>query len=371
MSVPRKIVLILGNGFDLNLGRDTSYASFYNSKFCPKDYPAPLIRHLNDFRSQNRESVRWLDLENELFKYYSETVVNRGYDLITPAESRFLSNFDPSASSRGFYDPDFSQQITSLREKGLLSIDKTWAANINVPFLEDLRKSEFYRDHHAFVLIKQGLHDYLAQLPEVPQTIPAPFATILLCVMDLAVEEGAELLVFSFNYTDLPSPYNIKLRDKVAFIHGSIATNNIIIGTREGERPFMQEYEFLQKSFDPKYAPPSFSDDLLNADEVIVFGHSFGQNDSQYFKQLFTRQISNSPKKAHITVFTKDSSAVLSIKRQLQLQTNQNLTALLATGFLSIFETDNIKNNGGDILFPFLRRILSDPNRIDLILGKL
>ena len=43
----KRKVLILGNGFDLDLGRKTLYKDFYESDYCPKDYPAPLIHHLN------------------------------------------------------------------------------------------------------------------------------------------------------------------------------------------------------------------------------------------------------------------------------------------------------------------------------------
>ena len=69
MAEPRKIVLILGNGFDLDLGLKTSYKDFWESEFCPKDYPAPLIQHLNKRWSDDLEAVRWYDLENELRVY--------------------------------------------------------------------------------------------------------------------------------------------------------------------------------------------------------------------------------------------------------------------------------------------------------------
>lgn len=64
-----KVVLILGNGFDLDLGLKTTYKDFWESDDCPKDYPAPLIRHLNDVWGDNLESVRWYDLENQLYEY--------------------------------------------------------------------------------------------------------------------------------------------------------------------------------------------------------------------------------------------------------------------------------------------------------------
>ena len=70
MAEPRKIVLILGNGFDLDLGLKTSYKDFWESEFCPKDYPAPLIHHLNQRWPDNLDAVKWYDLENELLNYY-------------------------------------------------------------------------------------------------------------------------------------------------------------------------------------------------------------------------------------------------------------------------------------------------------------
>lgn len=65
----KKKVLIIGNGFDLNLGRKTSYKDFYESEFCPRYYPAPLIYHLNTKWGDNLDEVKWYDLENELEKY--------------------------------------------------------------------------------------------------------------------------------------------------------------------------------------------------------------------------------------------------------------------------------------------------------------
>ena len=65
MNKDRKRVLIIGNGFDLCLGRKTSYKDFSQSEFCPKDYPSPLIKHLNDKWNDNLDAVKWYDLENE------------------------------------------------------------------------------------------------------------------------------------------------------------------------------------------------------------------------------------------------------------------------------------------------------------------
>ena len=96
MSEHRKIVLILGNGFDLDLGLKTSYKDFWESEFCPKDYPAPLIHHLNQCWPDNRDAVKWYDLENELMEYY-KGIANPSAveDLITEEEKEFLTLFEP------------------------------------------------------------------------------------------------------------------------------------------------------------------------------------------------------------------------------------------------------------------------------------
>lgn len=91
MTGPRRIVLILGNGFDLDLGLETSYKDFWKSEFCPKDYPAPLIHHLNQRWEKNIDAVKWYDLENELLAYY-KNVVSQGKqkDVIDQYEVNFL-----------------------------------------------------------------------------------------------------------------------------------------------------------------------------------------------------------------------------------------------------------------------------------------
>lgn len=67
-----KKVLIIGNGFDLDLGRKTLYKDFYNSEDCPREYPAPLINYLNSKWASNLDAVKWYDLENELYSYYDQ-----------------------------------------------------------------------------------------------------------------------------------------------------------------------------------------------------------------------------------------------------------------------------------------------------------
>lgn len=71
-----------------------------------------------------------------------------------------------------------------------------------------------------------------------------------------------------------------------------------------------KDYDFLQKSFDPNFSPPALVYDLLNADEIVFFGHSIGVNDRQYFKSFFKQQTTtDAPKRKTITIFTKDEKS--------------------------------------------------------------
>lgn len=64
-----KYLLILGNGFDLDLGLKTRYSDFFNSPFWPDfDGYSPLKNRLEEAAEQNPE---WFDIENLLRKFAS------------------------------------------------------------------------------------------------------------------------------------------------------------------------------------------------------------------------------------------------------------------------------------------------------------
>jgi len=65
-------VLIIGNGFDLNLGLKTSYKDFIGSEFFTRnleDSNLPLFKHLEEVNKTN-----WIDIEKELESYSKSEV---------------------------------------------------------------------------------------------------------------------------------------------------------------------------------------------------------------------------------------------------------------------------------------------------------
>lgn len=337
------LVLILGNGFDMNLGRNTSYKAFLESDYCPKAYPAPLIRHLNSSFGKNPEDVRWYDLENELLNFYRYRVNTGRYDIVDISDQRFLRKWGGTEGQNIMYYPQDQATIKRLHENKVLILDASGYLHPNTDYFEDLQLTAVERDRKALELIKNGLCDFLK---DVDRGVTSKHSVALstLCAVNQARENDNAVSVYTFNYTDLPCGYEDDLSPQ--YIHGRCRENNIIIGTKDSEE-FNNDYDFLQKSFDPDFKTPPVVSDLLNADEVIIFGHSLGMNDSQYFKPFFSQQTNlQNPKRKRITIFTKDEKSKLEIKRSLQQMTDYNLSLLNSLNDLEIITTDSIPTNG-------------------------
>ena len=352
MDNPRKIVLILGNGFDLDLGLKTSYKDFWESEFCPKDYPAPLIHHLNQCWPENRDAVKWYDLENELLKYYMDMASPYApKDFITEEEKEFLTVFEPYKWDYGMYN-DKVDIVQSLVDKRVILVANQIIRQLYVPYKEDISQSPVWRDRKALQLIKEGLCKYLEALKyerEARDTV----AFQVLQFLAIEGEEKNSVAIYSFNYTNVKHFVYSAKDANIHYMHGSCSDGRIIIGTRD-EREIIENYDFLQKSFDPSFNPPALVADLQDADKVVIFGHSIGDNDRQYFKAFFLQQtnFANTHRK-DITIFTRDAASELQIKRSLERMTDWNLSTLYGLNNLQIIKTGDIKEDQ-EKLFDFL-----------------
>ena len=345
MATNTKKILILGNGFDLDLGRKTSYANFYNSEHCPKDYPAPIIKHLNEKWTDNLESVKWYDLENEILNYYEKIKHKEitGYDLYDVNERKILVQIKQMPTHTTFpIIQDNRDVIDRLLTDNILSL----SSNNHLIVHPDAFLSPVERDIKAIQKIKYGLTKYLEGIQDGNIKEDSVAATIIRA-FTYNYEYIDEYVVYSFNYMILHSIYNRNavdtFNDITQFVHGAIKDSNIIIGTKDYK--ISPEYDFIQKSFDPQFNPPTLGVDLLLADDITIFGHSLGVNDSQYFKPFFEQQSLPTAKKKTITIFTKDENSEMQIKRALQEMTNWNLSALYSMNDLQIIKTDTYKED--------------------------
>ena len=159
--------------------------------------------------------------------------------------------------------------------------------------------------------------------------------------------------LYTFNYT------RVQLHGKepdfmqVHYLHGKCDDGKIIIGTRD-DQCLNENYDFLQKSFDPAFNPPALVEDLKEADEIVIFGHSIGENDRQYFKAFFKQQTEYShPKRKDIIIFTLNDHSEIQIKRALERMTDWNLSTLYGQNNIHIIKTGNLQEDR-QLLFDFL-----------------
>ncbi len=354
MKDSHSIVLILGNGFDLDLGLKTSYKDFWVSEFCPKEYPAPLIHHLNNRWPDNKDAVKWYDLENELMEYYmSIPNPSNGKDYLSKDELEFMNDFQPYKFDYGMYN-DKLDLIESLIDKGVILTSWTGVRklHVNEAYIKDISQAPIWRDRKALQLIKNGLCRYLNDI-KPPRNANSTIAFQVLNLLDEEANKGCTVNIYTFNYTRVQLNGKAPDNAQIHHMHGKCEDGRIIIGTRD-DRNLNKEYDFLQKSFDSTYNPPALVEDLKGADEIVIFGHSIGENDRQYFKTFFKQQTDYSDiKRKDITIFTRDDNSEIQIKRSLQKMTDWNLSTLYGQNNIKIIKTGNIIDDQ-NLLYDFL-----------------
>ena len=280
-SVPNRL-LILGNGFDLCLGRDTRYSDFVNSSFWPENLKSELFSYLEE--KANLE--RWFDLESELARYI-QTVRKESSAYVTTRPGRAKQD-----------RADFKEIVEAL-----------------IAYLKNVERKDVNRD------------------------------SIAAKVFRLACWNSAFSKIYSFNYTDLyklSEKLNLAGVPIVEYVHGCLADDSAILGINDTEDTLEGLYDFMRKSFNPHYSSHPVSYDLKTADEVVFFGHSLGDNDYHYFQSFFRHQCEENlapEEKRTITIFTKDENGRMNIMRTLHKMNDGKTSLLFQNNILNIFCT--------------------------------
>lgn len=363
MAEPRKIVLILGNGFDIDLGLKTSYQYYWESEFCPKDYPAPIIRHLNSW-NEDLSKIRWCDLENELLKYAKE---GDKTDVITEAEQKYIErNDDYQLYSKAHY-LGVDETFIALSNKRLIDRQDS---GVRLLYRNDLLKPVQWRDREAFLRIENSLKEYLYKSQAVEIKRDSTAGRVLIALLN-EYDVGNEVDIFSFNYTDLALLKSDSTDIHVQYIHGSCQEEHIIVGTRY-DKEIGDDYDFLFKTRDTDYHPPRIIDSINDADEVVFFGHSFGENDQPYFADLFKDQLKTSPThRKDVVIFTLDQESEQNIKRALDVMIDGQSMRLMTVNPPTIIKTSNLKGKDGWLFKDFLVKHGMESHDAEVVIGNI
>ena len=299
-----RVVMIIGNGFDMDLGLKTSYREFANSDFWPfqdtfllkegLDRPlySPLIEELSKAKINN-----WFDFEEVLRQFGMKAFKDYGNDY-------------PSAT-----------------------IDK-----------------------YALELFCLGLKNYLCHEMSSyfsnPNRIEKSRKSYAKKVISEMIYSGAT--VYSFNYTDLDKLVYYSIEDnptKEGFrkwtrvnrnfyqIHGTVYSNNIVLGVEE-QCVIPSTLFFIKKVAQHNFRETSILSDLKEADKVVFFGHSLGNIDACYFQEFFTllseRDLKNGKE---IEIYTYDENSIQQIKDNIQKMNGQRYLQFANNNYVEFFMT--------------------------------
>ena len=273
-SKSKPCVFVIGNGFDIDLGWKTRYKDFFNSpigKRCLKSKTA-----LSRYIKMHKGDVDWCDLEMYLMKYVKR---ENGND----------ANYNKGIPLNAGADMEFFQELNYAL----------------CDYMECAQREKINKDSVAYHVLQIILESE--------------------CFYDN---------VFDFNYTDLryvdggmtftyKTPY---------YIHGCVKEGNTIIGV-PADIEVVPGYEQIRKMFNRNYHQTPIASALMEAKEVVIFGHSLSEIDYPYFSAFFKKLRSDEYLQKrndvpHVTIFTYDMSSKLKILENLNRISDYQISKL-------------------------------------------
>ena len=275
--------IILGNGFDLDLGLQTKFSDFAKNK---EYWPMPdeadkknnISNPLSKFLDYKKNKEYWFDLEGALREY----------------ALRFGTEYNAESSLK------YYERI----EKSLCEYIK-----------QEQQNAKIRKESMAYDSIK-------------------------------AVQSCKSFHIYSFNYTDfdsIPDMLRLSRKDEVfSYIHGSVNANNIILGIDELNGLKEESYKKMYKVWRDDYQGFN-SKSLEKSSEIIFYGFSFSDIDYPYFKTFFEKVANGELEYKHITIFTKDKDSSFQIKNKLDKE-KAKISAIKNSCKFDIITTDKINS---------------------------
>ena len=302
-----KKILIIGNGFDLDIGMKTRYRDFMESGIWrkTKEHDNALSYSILKYLEEKNRLESWFDVENELLNYALEI-------------------------SEGTY------------------------------------RSPQETDRRGFELFQNKLKEYI-QIEQ--ETFITRVASTAIASITNILCNGFFTNIYSFNYTDLSkfmSRLNIKVSIPISYIHGSLGKNdNIVLGI-ETDKKIHKDYKFLFKTNSRFYSSNDLNENMDEANEIVFWGHSINGMDFPYFKDFFTKQSlpSEGRNRKKITIFTYDGESEECIRHNFR-EEGINPRDLMSRNDLVFIETkllDEDDEHEEDKFDLFLSHLKEDSN---------
>ena len=292
-----KRLLIIGNGFDIDLGLRTRYSDFAKSKHWEK-----LVENTYRFDQDlcaalmnAKEKEAWFDMEKTMNDYVRAI---RSHELTT----------------------------------GLVEMDKSCFVDVTKALSEYLKEEQTARTLET--------NNYAAQ------------------VLRLTAEAGS-FGYYTFNYTSLSriaDSCGIAIDEsRITHVHGSLENDSIILGVLTNPaNQIHEQYSFMYKDNSRFYKSNNMYEDFNNATDIIFFGHSINGMDFPYFKDFFIKQsgMGGEYESKHITIFTYDDDSNQQIRNSIR-NAQVDLTQLFRGNNISIIQTKQMYDDDRNELQKF------------------
>lgn len=301
---PKKVLFVIGNGFDLDLGFKTSYAHFVES---------PYFKYL--IESNLKNPVEFMEgVDEDKFQRLSNVMAS--YVM----EQKEHNNW-----------ADLEECIREYCEKQL----------VNIQDRERLRRELFS--------IRYMLYHYLAQVVNYQLENRDPYFKnrIAYKLLEGVVNENVNYEIWDYNYTftceTILERLKVEPRDidnYLHYIHGQLRKEDgyerwpIILGSNSTDK-LQQVCPSAVKCNSYGYFDncSAFKHDMQEAETIVFMGHSMGSTDRPYFSELL-----KSEKLRSIVVITKSEASLDDFRANMNVasenlfaQRTQNATLRVAT----------------------------------------
>lgn len=273
-------VLIIGNGFDLNLGLKTSYRDFLAS---------------NEFKEIINDEV------NTGRNYIKKHIVNK-YNL-----EKWV---------------DIELELTNFSKD-------------NGSFIIQNKKDDLVFED--FKEIKQALLHYLCNIDYTIDETSLAYKLIEKFCSKNGRMPNYSFSILNFNYTNVAENLirSLNYNADIHYIHGSLKENDIVFGV-EDNADIIDEFSFLKKSCSQAFNNKNvYIEDVLETTRsIIFFGFSLGKTDHTYFKDFFinrTKELRNRKgnlEKYNLTFYYYGEKDYNYLMRQLIKLTDNNVMKL-------------------------------------------
>ena len=311
-----KVVLVLGNGFDLDLGLPTSYSEFLKSPFFYEFLNSVNILKYHRFDIQKDNILEYLQRQKNLKNWIDIEVELKNLAIRTIQD---IDEYGNTIECKFKASREIEQSFEVLRKQLCWYLDKMEYTNIE-------------KDSYAIRLL------------------------------DIINQNYDMCEILTYNYTDIHKLKCIvgDIYVPIDHVHGNIIDKSIIIGFQD-KVEIDKSFSFMIKSFSPFFRSHNVSKKLMDADEIIFFGHSLGETDYHYFSDLFETQ--SNPEKIRkaktIRIFTYDESSRIDILFQLREMNEKRTDKLYDLNDLEIYRTKDDKDKINNYLKQLSARLLN------------